>query len=230
MDPGLADALDKLVDPETRGDPMTPLRWTSKSLRTLAGQLRAEGHQASASLVQRLLHEAGYSLQANAKTLEGSQHPDRDAQFRHIHDTAARFLSAGDPVVSVDAKKKENVGQFKNGGREYQPKGSPVRVNVHDFPGDAEGKAIPYGVYDIGANTGWVTVGTDHETATFAIGECGAGDDTAGGADLAGRRRPGRAVRLRRGAGGLRRQRRTSPAPLDGPEIKPEEEERRRSR
>ena len=109
------------------------------------------------------------SLQANAKTLEGSQHPDRDAQFRHIHDTAARFLSAGDPVVSVDAKKKENVGQFKNGGREYQPKGSPVRVNVHDFPGDAEGKAIPYGVYDIGANTGWVTVGTDHETATFAV-------------------------------------------------------------
>ena len=169
LDPGLADALDKLVDPETRGDPMTPLRWTSKSLRTLAGQLRAEGHQASASLVQRLLHEAGYSLQANAKTLEGSQHPDRDAQFRHIHDTAARFLSAGDPVVSVDAKKKENVGQFKNGGREYQPKGSPVRVNVHDFPGDAEGKAIPYGVYDIGANTGWVSVGTDHETAAFAV-------------------------------------------------------------
>ena len=119
--------------------------------------------------MQRLLHEAGYSLQANAKTLEGSQHPDRDAQFRHIHDTAARFLSAGHPVVSVDAKKKENVGQFKNGGREYQPKGSPVRVNVHDFPGDAEGKAIPYGVYDIGANTGWVSVGTDHETAAFAV-------------------------------------------------------------
>ena len=108
-------------------------------------------------------------MQANAKTLEGSQHPDRDAQFRHIHDTAAAFLAAGDPVVSVDAKKKENVGQFKNGGREYQPKGSPVRVNVHDFPGDAEGKAIPYGVYDIGANTGWVSVGTDHETAAFAV-------------------------------------------------------------
>ena len=169
LDPGLADALDKLAGPETRGDPMTPLRWTSKSLRTLAGQLRAEGHQASASLVQRLLHEAGYSLQANAKTLEGSQHPDRDAQSRHIHDTAARFLSAGDPVVSVDATKKENVGRFKNGGREYQPKGSPVRVNVHDFPGDAEGKAIPYGVYDIGANAGWVSVGTDHETAAFAV-------------------------------------------------------------
>ncbi len=169
LDPGLAGALDKLVDPESRGDPMTPLRWTAKSLRTLAGQLRAQGHPASATLVQRLLHEAGYSLQANAKTLEGSQHPDRDAQFRHIHDTAAVFLAAGDPVVSVDAKKKENVGQFKNGGREYQPKGSPERVNVHDFPGDAEGKAIPYGVYDIGANTGWVSVGTDHETAAFAV-------------------------------------------------------------
>ena len=169
LDPGLAGALDKLVDPESRGDPMTPLRWTAKSLRTLAGQLRAQGHPASATLVQRLLHEAGYSLQANAKTLEGSQHPDRDAQFRHIHDTAAAFLAAGDPVVSVDAKKKENVGQFKNGGREYQPKGSPVPVNVHDFPGEAEGKAIPYGVYDIGANTGWVSVGTDHETAAFAV-------------------------------------------------------------
>ena len=169
LDPGLAGALDKLVDPDSRGDPMTPLRWTAKSLRTLAGQLRAQGRPASAALVQRLLHEAGYSLQANAKTLEGSQHPDRDAQFRHIHDTAAAFLAAGDPVVSVDAKKKENVGQFKNGGREYQPKGSPVRVNVHDFPSDAEGKAIPYGVYDIGANTGWVSVGTDHETAAFAV-------------------------------------------------------------
>ena len=146
LDPGLADALDKLVDPETRGDPMTPLRWTSESLRTLAGQLRAEGHQAPASLAQRLLHEAGYSLRANARTLEGSRHPGRDAQFRHIHDTAARFLSAGDPVVSVDARKKENAGRFRNGGRECQPKGSPVRVNVRDFPGDAEGKAIPYGV------------------------------------------------------------------------------------
>ncbi len=107
LDPGLVGALDKLVDPESRGDPMTPLRWTAKSLRTLAGQLRAQGHPASPSLVQRLLHEAGYSLQANAKTLEGSQHPDRDAQFRHIHDTASAFLAAGDPVVSVDAKKKD---------------------------------------------------------------------------------------------------------------------------
>ena len=169
LDPGLAGALDKLVDPESRGDPMTPLHWTAKSLRTLAGQLRAQGHPASATLVQRLLHEAGCSLQANAKTLEGSQHPDRDAHFRYIHDTAAAFLAAGDPVVSVDAKKKENVGQFKNGGRVYQPKGSPVRVNVHDFPGDAEGKAIPYGVYDIGANTGWVT-GAEAITAVTGPG------------------------------------------------------------
>ena len=109
--------------------------------------------------MQRLLHQAGYSLQANAKTLEGNQHPDRDAQFRHIHDTAARFLSGGDPVVSVDCKKKELVGQFKNGGREWRPEGSPEHVNVHDFPGNALGKAIPYGVYDVAASTGWVSVG-----------------------------------------------------------------------
>ncbi len=148
LDPGLADALDKLVDPESRGDPMTPLRWTSKSLRTLAGQLRGQGHQASATLVQRLLHQAGYSLQANAKMLEGSQHPDRDAQFRHIHDTVARFLSGGDPVVSVDCKKKELVGQFKNDGREWRPEGDPEQVNVHDFMDKQLGKAIPYGVYN----------------------------------------------------------------------------------
>ena len=169
LDPGLAAALDELVDPESRGDPMTPLRWTSKSLRTLAGQLRGQGHQASATLVARLLHQAGYSLQANAKTLEGSQHADRDAQFQHIHDTAARFLSAGDPVVSVDCKKKELVGQFKNGGRQWRPQADPEQVNVHDFPGDALGKAIPYGVYDIGANAGWVSVGVGHETAAFAV-------------------------------------------------------------
>jgi hypothetical protein len=168
-DPGLARALDQLVDPESRGDPMTPLRWTSKSLRTLAGELRGQGHRASATLVARLLHEAGYSLQANAKTLEGSQHPDRDAQSRHIHDTCAAFLAAGEPVVSVDCKKKELVGQFRNGGREYQPAGEPERVNVHDFIDPELGKAIPYGVYDIGANAGWVSVGTDHETAAFAV-------------------------------------------------------------
>jgi hypothetical protein len=168
-DPGLGEALDKLVDPESRGDPMTPLRWTCKSLRTLAAELRDQGHQVSASLVQRLLHEAGYSLQGNAKTLEGNQNPDRDAQFRHIHDTAAAFLAAGNPVVSVDCKKKELVGQFRNGGKEWRPKGEPEPVNVHDFIDKQLGKAIPYGVYDIGANTGWVNVGIDHETAAFAV-------------------------------------------------------------
>jgi Rhodopirellula transposase DDE domain len=167
-DPGLVAALDKLVDPDSRGDPLTPLRWTSKSLRSLATALGAQGHQVSASLVQRLLHEAGYSLQANSKTLEGAAHPDRDAQFRHIHDTAAAFLAAGAPVVSVDCKKKELVGQYKNNGKEYHPAGDPEKVQVHDFAGEA-GKAIPYGIYDLGANTGWVSVGTDHETAAFAV-------------------------------------------------------------
>lgn len=168
-DPGLVEALDGLVDPESRGDPMTPLRWTCKSLRTLARELRGQGYQVSASLVQRLLHEAGYSLQGNQKTLEGNQNPDRDAQFRHIHDTAAAFGSAGDPVVSIDCKKKELVGQFKNGGKEWRPAGDPEQVNVHDFIDKQLGKAIPYGVYDIGANTGWVSVGIDHETAAFAV-------------------------------------------------------------
>lgn len=159
-DPGLPAALDKLVDPDSRGDPMTPLRWTSKSLRGLAEQLRSQGHQVSATLVGRLLHEAGYSLQANSKTLEGAQHPDRDAQFRHIHDTVAAALAAGMPVLSVDCKKKELVGQYKNNGRDYRPAGDPEKVDVHDFIGEA-GKAIPYGVYELGANTG-VSVGTDH--------------------------------------------------------------------
>ena len=168
-DPGLVGALDELVDPESRGDPMTPLRWTCKSLRGLAAELGNRGHRASATLVARLLHEAGYSLQANAKTLEGTQNPDRDAQFQHIHDTAAGFLAAGDPVVSIDCKKKELVGQFKNGGKQWRPAGEPERVNVHDFMDHRLGKAIPYGVYDIGDNTGWVSVGVDHETAAFAV-------------------------------------------------------------
>jgi hypothetical protein len=168
-DPGLVGALDELVDPESRGDPTTPLRWTCKSLRGLAVELGNRGHRASATLVARLLHEAGYSLQANAKTLEGTQNPDRDAQFQHIHDTAAGFLAAGDPVVSIDCKKKELVGQFKNGGKQWRPAGEPERVNVHDFMDHQLGKAIPYGVYDIGDNTGWVSVGVDHETAAFAV-------------------------------------------------------------
>ena len=181
QDPGLADALDKLVDPESRGDPMTPLRWTSKSLGTLAGELGSQGHQVSATLVQRLLHQAGYSLQANAKTLEGNQHPDRDAQFRHIHDTVAGFGSAGDPVISVDCKKKELVGQYKNGGKQWRPEGDPEQVNVHDFLNKDLGKAIPYGIYDVGANTGWVSVGVDHETAAFAVNTLRSWWNTVGG-------------------------------------------------
>ena len=168
-DPTLVAALDKLVDPVTRGDPMSPLRWTSKSLRTLAKALQEQGHQVSEQIVRRLLREAGYSLQGNAKTLEGGQHPDRDAQFTYLADQAAEHLAAGAPVVSVDAKKKELVGQFKNGGQDYRPAGSPVPVNVHDFLDPALGKAIPYGVYDIGANSGWVSVGSDHDTAAFAV-------------------------------------------------------------
>ena len=180
-DPALVEALDALVDPDSRGDPMTPLRWTSKSLRTLAGQLRREGHQVSASLVQRLLHEAGYRLQANAKTLEGAQHPDRDAQFRRIHDTASAFQAAGQPVVSVDCKKKELVGQFKNSGQTWRPAGDPEQVNVHDFMDKELGKAIPYGIYDVGANTGWVSVGVDHETAAFAVNTLRSWWNTVGG-------------------------------------------------
>ena len=168
LQPGLVEALDALVEPESRGDPMTPLRWTSKSLRTLAVELGSQGFGVSASLVQRLLHEAGYSLQGNAKTLEGTQHEDRDAQFRHIHDTAAEYAASGDPVVSIDCKKKEIVGLYKNNGQVWRPKGAPERVDVHDFMGE-QGKAIPYGVYDTGANTGWVSVGVDHETAAFAV-------------------------------------------------------------
>ena len=150
---------------------MTPLRWTSKSLRTLASELTGQGHDVSATLVQRLLHEAGYSLQANAKTMEGRQQMDmdRDAQFRHIHDTVKGWVAAGEPVISIDCKKKELVGPFKNAGAQWRPGGSPERVKVHDFMDQALGKAIPYGVYDVAANTGWVSVGVDHETAAFAV-------------------------------------------------------------
>ena len=171
-DAGLAAALDALVDPVTRGDPMSPLRWTAKSTRTLANALSAAGHPVSNVTVARLLRDAGYSLQSNAKTREGAQHPDRDAQFRHINDTARRFLRTKDPVVSVDTKKKELVGTdpgYKNAGREWEPKKTPVRVGVHDFPDPAIPKAVPYGVYDVGANTGWVSVGSDGDTATFAV-------------------------------------------------------------
>ncbi len=163
-DPG----LDALVDPATRGDPMSPLRWTAKSTLSLAEALSASGHPVSDQTVAALLRDAGYSLQANANVREGRQHPDRDAQFRHIHDTGRRFLRAKDPMVSVDAKKKELVGAepgYKNGGREWEPKDGPVRVGTHDFPDPA----VPYGVYDVGANTGWVSVGSDGDTAAFAV-------------------------------------------------------------
>ena len=167
-DPGLGPALTALVEPESRGDPQSPLRWTCLSTRNLAGTLTAAGHACSAPTVARLLKAEGYSLQGNAKVAEGAQHPDRDAQFRYIAARAREFLDAGEPVVSVDAKKKEKVGQFANGGTEWRPKGNPERVNVHDFPSDAAGKAIPYGIYDLGANSGWVSVGTDHDTSAFA--------------------------------------------------------------
>ena len=167
-DPGLAAALEKLVDPATRGDPEGPLLWTSLSAERLAAALRRLGHQVSGRTVNRMLRGMGYSLQANRKTAEGRQHPDRDAQFNHINGRAAAFQRGGDPVVSVDTKKKELVGDFRNGGREWRPKGEPERVRVHDFKDPALGKAIPYGVYDVGADEGWVSVGVDHDTASFA--------------------------------------------------------------
>ena len=171
-DPRLLGALDDLVDPATRGDPESPLRWTTKSTRTLAGALAAQGHPVSHVRVGELLHTLGYSLQANAKVSEGKQHPDRDAQFRHINRTVRRFLGAGDPVISVDTKKKELVGAdpgYKNAGREWQPTGEPVPVGVHDFPDPTVPKAVPYGIYDVAANAGWVSVGSDGDTASFAV-------------------------------------------------------------
>lgn len=170
QDPALLTALESLVEPVTRGDPQSPLRWTSKSVRKLAGELCAQGYQVSARTVNRLLRALDYSLQANRKTREGRSHPDRDAQFAHINERTKEFQRRGQPVVSVDAKKKELVGEFKNGGREWQPKGAPEQVNVYDFRTQARGRAVPYGVYDVTANRGWVSVGMDHDTAEFAVG------------------------------------------------------------
>jgi hypothetical protein len=167
--PGLAAALDALVEPTTRGDPMSALRWTCKSTRKLAEELRSQGHDVGRTAVGELLEAAGYSLQVTQKTKEGRGHEDRDAQFEHIAAKVADFQEAGDPVVSVDTKKKELVGDFANKGREYQPKGQPEKVRVHDFIDPELGKAIPYGVYDLAANRGWVSVGTDHDTAQFAV-------------------------------------------------------------
>ncbi len=178
--PGLLLALDELVEPESRGDPMCRLRWTAKSTRTLAAELRAQGFEVSHVTVGDLLHRMGYSLQAPAKENEGAQHPDRDAQFRHIDRQARAHLKAGQPVVSVDTKKKEVVGNLANKGREWQPTGAPVRVDVHDFPDPEVGKAIPYGVYDLGANEGFVAVGDDADTAEFAVSTLGRWWDEVG--------------------------------------------------
>ena len=167
--PGLLPALDALVEPVSRGDPMSPLRWTCKSTHRLAAELRAQGHQISASKVWQLLRETGYSLQSTRKTREGSSHPDRDAQFHFINETVKTFQRSGQPVISVDTKKKELVGDFKNNGREWAPQGSPPEVRVHDFIDDELGKVIPYGIYDVRRNEGWVNVGVDHDTPEFAV-------------------------------------------------------------
>lgn len=168
-DPAVVDDLRSLVAPETRGDPMSLLVWTTKSTRNLATALVGMGHQISDRTVAALLGEMGFSLQGNAKVTEGRQHEDRDAQFAYLNQIVADHTGAGQPVVSVDTKKKELVGDFKNNGREYQPVGQPERVQVHDFPDKVLGKAIPYGIYDVSANTGWVSVGVDHDTSAFAV-------------------------------------------------------------
>ena len=168
-DPELSEALERLVDPVTRGDPMSPLRWTCKSLTKLAGELCRQGHAASRETVRQLLHHLGYSLQAPCKTREGVSHPDRNAQFEHINTQVEAFQAAAQPVISVDTKKKELVGDFHNKGQEWQLKGQPERVRTHDFPDKELGKVSPYGVFDVTYNRGWVNVGTDHDTAAFAV-------------------------------------------------------------
>ncbi|MBI2776666.1 MAG: ISAzo13 family transposase [Chloroflexi bacterium] len=169
LDPTLRADLEALIEPSTRGDPESPLRWTTRSVRNLADELGRGGHRVSHRIVGELLHELGYSLQANRKVLEGTSHPDRDAQFRHISESVQLQLSLGEPVISVDTKKKELVGPFRNGGRELRPAGDPERVLMHDFVIPELGRASPYGVYDLAANEAWVSVGTDHDTAAFAV-------------------------------------------------------------
>ena len=168
-DPGLVPALLALVEDSTRGDPGSPLVWTTKSAVKLSGALTAAGHRCSPQTCWRLLGEQGFSTQSNARVSEGKRHPDRDAQFRHIAAQAKEYLAAGQPVISVDAKKKEQVGEFAQAGREWRPAGDPVKVRSHDFPDDQAGHAIPYGVYDVGANTGFVNVGTGGNTAALAV-------------------------------------------------------------
>ena len=167
--PDLLRKLESLVEPVTLGDPESPLRWTCKSTRQLSKELVGQGYQVSHVTIADLLHNLDYSLQANAKTLEGGKHPDRDAQFNYINEKVKQLLKRGQPVISVDTKKKELVGNFKNSGREWQPKGTPEEVKVHDFADKDSPKVIPYGIYDIGKNIGWVNVGCDHDTASFAV-------------------------------------------------------------
>ena len=168
-DPTLLSDLERLVDESSRGDPEAPLRWTAKSLRNLASELPAQGHEISPASVAPLLRRLGYRLQANAKTREGASHPDRDAQFAHINQTVKAAIAAGEPTISVDTKKKELIGDFKNAGRELRPKGTPERVRTHDFKDKQLGKVNPYGVYDVAQDTGWVSVGIDNDTAQFAV-------------------------------------------------------------
>ncbi len=168
-DPTLLCDLERLVDDSSRGDPEAPLRWTAKSLRKLASELRVQGHEISAASVAPLLRRLGYSLQGNAKTREGARHPDRDAQFVHINETLAAALGSKQPVISVDTKKKELIGDFKNGGRELRPKGDPEKVRTHDFKDEELGKVNPYGVYDVAEDSGWVSLGIDNDTAQFAV-------------------------------------------------------------
>lgn len=168
-DPGLMPAMERLIEPETRGDPESPLRWTCKSTRTLAAQLTRQKHPISHMKVAQLLHEQGYSLQGNRKTEEGADHPDRDAQFRHINTQVRRALAKGTPVISVDTKKKELVGNYENKGRKWLPAKKPVKVQGHDFPHPDVPRAYPYGVYDLERNRGFVNVGTDHDTGAFAV-------------------------------------------------------------
>jgi len=169
LDPDVLPTLERLVEPTTRGDPESPLRWTCKSTRNLAEELRGQGHSLSHVTVARLLAEADYSLQGNRKTMEGTSHPDRNAQFEYINARSAQQLKRGQPVISVDTKKKELVGAFKNGGREWRPQGEPEAVRVHDFIDPEQGKAIPYGVYEVQRNVGWVSVGVTHDTSAFAV-------------------------------------------------------------
>lgn len=168
-DPGIVAALASLVEPTRRGDPESALSWTTLSLKHLADELASAGHRVSTWTVANLLKDAGFSLQANVKQVEGNQHPDRDGQFSYLKAQAGEHIEAGDPVISVDTKKKELVGDYKNDGREWRPKGEPARVKVHDFKDPELGKVNPYGVYDVAADTGWVAVGTDHDTAEFAV-------------------------------------------------------------